>query len=146
MTMPSRITAGVDTHLDIHVAAALDERGGLLGVETFATTPAGYAGLLGWLTGFGDVDLVGVEGTGTYGAGLTRSLHAHQITVVEVDRPTGSVAGGAASPTPKTPSPRPAPPSPGDACGLAKTRDGNVEAMRVLRVARSAGRKARPRP
>jgi transposase len=79
MTMGSRITGGVDTHLDVHVAAALDERGGLLGVEMFATTPAGYAELLSWLQNFGEVDLVGVEGTGSYGAGLTRVLHDHQI-------------------------------------------------------------------
>lgn len=87
MTMPSRITGGVDTHLDVHVAAALDEHGGLLGVETFPTTPAGYRQLWAWLGTFGTVELVGVEGTGSYGAGLTRFLHAHQVRVVEVDRP-----------------------------------------------------------
>ena len=53
MNMPARITAGVDTHLDVHVAAALDERGALLGVESFATTPSGYAELLGWLQQLG---------------------------------------------------------------------------------------------
>ena len=74
-------------HLDVHVAAALDERGGLLGVETFTTTTAGYQRLLLWLQAFGEVDLVGVEGTGSYGAGLTRLLHADHIAVVEVDRP-----------------------------------------------------------
>ena len=52
MTMP-RITGGVDTHLDVHVAAALDEHGGLLGDGAFATDPAGYRQLLGWLRGFG---------------------------------------------------------------------------------------------
>jgi transposase len=62
-TMPLRITAGVDTHLDVHVAAALDERGGLLGVESFETTPAGYRQLLAWLGRFGTVELAGVEGT-----------------------------------------------------------------------------------
>ena len=56
MTMPSRLTGGVDTHLDVHVAAALDERGGLLGVETFPTTPAGYRQLWAWLGTFGTVD------------------------------------------------------------------------------------------
>lgn len=58
-TLPLRITGGVDTHLDTHVAAALDHHGGLLGVEAFATTPAGYEALLGWLQGFGAVELVG---------------------------------------------------------------------------------------
>ena len=70
-TLARSITGGVDTHLDVHVAAALDERGALLGVESFATTTDGYKLLLGWLSDFGPVDLVGVEGTGSYGAGLT---------------------------------------------------------------------------
>ena len=64
------VTGGVDTHADVHVAAALDSVGGLLGVREFPVTPAGYAGLLGWLGGFGTVCLVGIEGTGSYGAGL----------------------------------------------------------------------------
>ena len=63
VTIGSRITAGVDTHLDVHVVAALDERGGLLGVESFETTAAGYRSLVGWLKGVGEVELVGVEGT-----------------------------------------------------------------------------------
>jgi hypothetical protein len=67
------ITGGVDTHADVHAAAALDPVGGLLGVQEFPATPAGYAKLLGWLGGFGTVCLVGVEGTGSYGAGLPSS-------------------------------------------------------------------------
>ena len=80
------VTGGVDTHLDVHVAAALDPIGGLLGVESFATTPAGYRKLLSWMEGFGAVTKVGVEGTGAYGAGLTRFLRRHDVAVVEVDR------------------------------------------------------------
>ncbi|MEO7429311.1 MAG: hypothetical protein ABIY48_07995, partial [Acidimicrobiales bacterium] len=60
-----RITGGVDTHLDVNVAAALDEIGGLLGVESFATTVDGNQALISWLDSFGYVDLVGVEGTGS---------------------------------------------------------------------------------
>jgi len=86
-TIARRITGGVDTHLDVHVAAALDERGAQLGVESFAATAEGYRGLLGWLEGFGILELVGVEGTGSYGAGLTRHLLGQEIAVVEVDRP-----------------------------------------------------------
>jgi hypothetical protein len=85
--LPRCVTGGVDTHLDVHVAAALDERGTLLGVESFATTAEGYKKLLGWLSDFGPVELVGVEGTGSYGAGLTRHLQAEGVRVVEVDRP-----------------------------------------------------------
>jgi len=80
------ITGGVDTHADVHVAAALDPVGGLLGVEEFPVSPAGYARLLGWLGGFGTVALVGIEGTGSYGAGLARYLACAGVRVVEVDR------------------------------------------------------------
>jgi hypothetical protein len=86
-TIARGITGGVDTHLDTHVAAALDERGALLGVQSFAATGAGYQELQHWLESFGTVDLVGIEGTGSYGAGLTRHLLGHQVAVVEVDRP-----------------------------------------------------------
>ena len=80
------ITGGVDTHADTHVAAALDSLGGLLGVAEFPVTPVGYAWLLSWLGGFGAVCLVGIEGTGSYGAGLARHLAAADVRVVEVDR------------------------------------------------------------
>jgi hypothetical protein len=94
MSMPERITGGVDTHLDVHVAAALDGVGGLLGVKVFPADAKGYRALLGWLQGFGEVVLVGVEGTGSYGAGLTRHLHASGVQVVEVDRPNRCAGGG----------------------------------------------------
>jgi Transposase len=80
------ITGGVDTHADTHVAAALDPIGGLLGVQEFPVTPAGYARLPGWLGGFGTVALVGIEGTGSYGDGLARHVTAAGVRVVEVDR------------------------------------------------------------
>jgi len=81
------ITGGVDTHAGMHVAAALDPLGGLPGVREFPAAATGYAGLLSWLSGFGTVALAGVEGTGSYGAGLARYLAAAGIRVVEVDRP-----------------------------------------------------------
>ena len=86
VTGRAAITGGVDTHADTHVAAALDPVGGLLGVREFPATAAGYAGLLGWLDGFGTVALIGIEGTGSYGAGLARYITAAGIRVVEVDR------------------------------------------------------------
>ena len=70
------ITGGVDTHLDTHVAAAVDANGGLLGVESFPTTTAGFAELHDRLVGFGALVRVGVEGTGAYGAGLARHFAA----------------------------------------------------------------------
>jgi hypothetical protein len=81
------VTLGVDTHADSHIAAALDHAGRLLGTRTIPTTPAGYAALLAWASTLGSVDRVGVEGTGSYGAGLARWLRAHGQAVVEVDRP-----------------------------------------------------------
>jgi hypothetical protein len=80
------ITGGVDTHSEVHVAAALDPVGGLLGTREFPATAAGYAALLCWLGKFGDVALVGVEGTGSYGAGLARYLAPRGVRVVEVNR------------------------------------------------------------
>jgi len=70
-----------------------------LGTASFDTTPGGYRELAEWLGSFGDVVLVGVEGTGSYGTGLTRHLQAAGIRVVEVDRRTGNDAAGPASPT-----------------------------------------------
>src|SRR5258706_1752083 len=81
------ITGGVDTHADTPVAAALDPVGGLLGVREFPVTAAGYAGLLGWLGGFGTVCLVGIEGTGSYGACLAPHMSAAVVPVLEVARP-----------------------------------------------------------
>ena len=144
-TMPRGITGGVDTHLDVHVAAALDEVGGLLGIESFATTPAGYRALLGWLRGFGDVTLIGVEGTGSYGAGLTRLLLGEGVSVVEVDRPNRQVRRrrGKSDPQDAVNAARAA--LSGDATGQAKSRDGAVEAIRTLRLVRSSARKDRTR-
>ena len=92
------ITGGVDTHLDVHVAAALDSNGGLLGVWTFPTTTVGFADLHAWLSSFGTLARVGVEGTGAYGAGLARFLRGVGVTVVEVDRPNRQ--GSDAAPRP----------------------------------------------
>ena len=81
------VTGGVDTHKDTHTAAALDGVGQVLGTRTFPTTQAGYAALLAWLRGFGTVTAVGVEGTRSYGAGLSGYLATATITVVEVNQP-----------------------------------------------------------
>ena len=97
------VTLGVDTHADTHVAAALDQAGRLLGTRTIPTTPAGDAALLAWASTLGHVDRIGVEGTGSYGAGLARWLRAHGQAVVEVDRPDGPPDGARARPTAWTP-------------------------------------------
>ena len=81
------VTGGVDAHTDSHHVAALDERGRLLGDAAFATSARGYQELLAWLESFGQVELVGVESTGSYAAGLVRLLAARGIDVVEVNQP-----------------------------------------------------------
>src|SRR5918912_2131456 len=143
--MPDRITGGVDTHLDVHVAAALDSIGGLLGGESFPADAAGYRRLLAWMRGFGTVELVGVEGTGSYGAGLTRHLQEKGVQVVEVDRPNRQERrrAGKSDPLDAIEAARAA--QSGRAKGAAKNRNGSVEAIRVLRVARSSARKDRAR-
>ena len=120
--------------------------GGLLGVESFATTPAGYRQLLRWLRAFGDVELVGVEGTGCYGAGLTRHLHAEASGWSRSIGPNRQRRRrrGKSDPQDAITAARAA--QSGDACGEAKTRNGNVEAMRVLRIARPRPARPAPRP
>lgn len=134
------VTGGVDTHLDVHVAAALDPIGGLLGVSAFDTTGAGYEALLAWLMSFGVVDRVGVEGTGSYGAGLAQFLLGHDVEVIEVDRPNRQARSrtGKSDPVDAVEAARAA--LSGRATGLAKTKDGPAEAIRALLVARRSAR------
>jgi transposase len=137
------ITGGVDTHADVHVAAALDPVGGLLGVQEFPATPAGYVRLLGWLGGFGTVCLVGIEGTGSYGAGLARHVTAAGVRVVEVDRSDRQDRRrqGKSDPLDAVSAARAA--QSGKARGAPKGRDGAVEAIRALMVAKRSARSGR---
>jgi transposase len=137
------VTGGVDTHADIHVAAALDAIGGLLGVSEFPATPIGYAQLLGWLKGFGPVCLVGIEGTGSYGAGLARHVTAAGIRIVEVDRSDRQDRRrqGKSDPLDAVSAARAA--LSGRASGAPRGRDGQVEAIRALMVAKRTARAQR---
>jgi transposase len=137
------ITGGVDTHRDTHHAAVLDEVGGLLGDAEFPSTPDGFRALLAWMRGHGTVRVVGVEGTGSYGAGLTRYLHGCRVAVVEVDRPdrSGRRQHGKSDPIDAVAAARAA--LAGTATAIPKTRTGPVEAIRALRVARGGAVKAR---
>jgi Transposase len=108
----SPVTVGVDTHLDQHVAAVVDQAGRLLDTQAFAALTRGYVALVTWAEGFGPVERIGVEGTGTYGAGLARFARAYGLQVLEVDRPTAAPVGGGASQIRSTPRPPPGPPWP----------------------------------
>jgi transposase len=134
------ITGGVDTHLDVNVAAALDSIGGLLGVAEFATSAAGHDEMVGWLLSFGPVARVGVEGTGAYGAGLARFLRRSGIEVLEVDRPNRQARRrrGKSDTVDAIEAARAA--QADRQLGEAKTRDGNVEAIRALVVAKRSAR------
>ena len=133
----------MDTHADVHVAAALDPIGGLLGAGEFPTTPAGYARLLGWLGGFGTVCLVGIEGTGSYGAGLSRHVTTAGIRVVEAARSDRQDRRrqGKSDPLDAVSAARAA--QSGRARGAPKGRDGTVEAIRALMVAKRSARSER---
>lgn len=137
---PCLVTGGVDTHLGLNVAAALDGVGGLLGVAEFPATLAGHRQLLGWLPGFGRVTRAGVEGTGSYGAGLARFLRAAGAEIVEVDRPSRQARRRSGKPDPLDAIEAARAALSGRACGAAKSRDGNVEAIRVLVVAKRSAR------
>jgi transposase len=137
------VIGGIDTHGEIHVAAVLDEVGGLLAIQSFRADPAGYAELLVWLNAFGGVTKVGVEGTGSYGAGVARHLARAGIHVVEVDRQNRQARrqAGKSDPLDAVEAARAA--LSGRAHGSAKSRDGRVEAARVLVVAKRSARGAR---
>lgn len=139
------IVGGVDTHRDVNVAAVVDMNGGVLGVESFATTADGHRLLGSWMAGFGTIERVGIEGTGAYGAGLARHLAKSAVSVIEVDRPNRQkrrqrgksdrldaieAARGALS---------------GRCEGVAKSGDGAAEALRVLLVAKRSARSTRIR-
>jgi transposase len=82
-----RIVGGVDTHKDLHVAAVVDEQDRVIGTQSFATTRQGYRQMLAWMRSFGDLQRVGVESTGSYGAGLLRFMQQAGIAVLEVTTP-----------------------------------------------------------
>ena len=140
---PRLIVGGVDTHRDTNVAAVVDMNGGLLGVESFPTTADGHRSLASWMSGFGVIERVGIEGTGAYGAGLSRHFARAAVTMIEVDRPNRQkrrqrgksdridaveAARGALS---------------GRCEGIAKTGDGAAEALRALLVAKRSARSTR---
>ena len=87
----SPVTVGVDTHLDLHVAAVLGHTGRLLATQAFPASTRGYVALVTWAERFGPVARIGVEGTGSYGAGLARFARAYGLEAVEVNRPDRSL-------------------------------------------------------
>jgi len=137
------VVVGVDAHTDTHDAAALDDRGRLLGTRTFQADPAGYRQLLAWARGFGPVAAVGVESTGSYAAGLVRYLRAKDLCVLEVNQPHAHTRRrrGKSDPIDAEMAARHVL---GErAVVIAKDTTGIVESIRQLRVARDGAVKAR---
>jgi hypothetical protein len=109
-----RITGGVDTHKDTHHAAVVLMNGRRLADAEFPATAAGHADLLEWLRSFGRLHAVGVEGTGSYGAGLARHLAGEDMKVIEVNRPDRRQRATKGKSDPWTPTPQPMPYWPGE--------------------------------
>jgi transposase len=141
--MTRAVIGGVDTHKDTHVAAVIDLVGRLLGTHSFPTTAAGYRALLRWMCTLGAPVRIGVEGTSSYGAGLTRALRTAGVAVVEVNRPNRQLrrqrgksdaidAEAAARAALAQHAPR-----------IPKAQDGTVEVLRLLRLQRRSALHAR---
>jgi transposase len=139
----AEVVLGVDTHLDFHVAVVLDHLGRRLGELKVQTTLKGYRELVCWAEGFGIVACAGVEGTGSYGAGLTRHLSAVGIAVVEAERPKRRHLRGNAKSDPIDAERAARAVLAGEAAGVPKSADGEVEMIRTLRSARRSAVKAR---
>lgn len=137
------VIGGVDTHRDNHVAAAVDSTGRLLGTASFPATGAGYRDLLAWMRSWGDIDSVGVEGTGSYGAGLARHLSACGVAVVEVVCPNRRARRRAGKSDPADAEAAARAVLSGEATVRPKSADGPVEAIRLLRATRRSAVKAR---
>lgn len=144
MTQQDRLViGGVDAHADTHHAAALDDRGALLGTQQFPVSTPGYRQLLGWLRRFGGVDAIAVESTGAYAAGLVRYLRRRGVRVLEVNQPDAHTRRrrGKDDPIDAEMAARLA--LAGKATTIPKRTDGIVESIRQLRVARESAVKAR---
>nr|WP_328707522.1 transposase [Streptomyces sp. HM190] len=139
------VVLGVDTHGEVHVAAVISPLGKVLGNESFPATAAGYRQLLVWARKRGTVRRAGVEGTGTFGAGLSRHLVTQQIQVFEVNRPDRSARRllGKSDPLDAQAAARAV--LSGRARARAKSGDGPVHSVRIYKLAKDSAVKAVPR-
>jgi len=105
-----RIVGGVDTHKDLHVAAVVDEQDRVIGTRSFATTRQGYRQMLAWMRSFGELQRIGIESTGSYGAGLLRFMQRQGPRSSRSRPPTSRIGVDAARTTISTPRTPPMPP------------------------------------
>lgn len=141
--LPHEVILGVDTHLDKHVAVIIDGLGKVLGCLTIETNSVGYHQLLKWTQSFGDLQRAGIEGTGTYGAGLARFLSEQGINIFEINRPDRSMRRfrGKSDPTDAESAARTV--LSGNTCAIPKLQSGAAVAMRIVSIARRSAIKAR---
>lgn len=132
------IDVGVDTHLDSHTAAVKNSRGATVAKGQFPACEAGYQALLNWASLYGQINAFGIEGTGSYGAGLSRFLTARGYRVVEVIRPKRQNRRykGKSDPVDAEAAARSV--QAGEAQGQPKAGDGPVEVIRMLKVVRTS--------
>ena len=138
-----RVVVGVDTHKHIHVAVALDELGGRIEARSFAADRSGYEQLIDWASSLGREVMFGVEGTGSYGAGLASAIRRRSIGVLEVlrtDRRDRRLRGK--SDTIDAENAARAVLN-GQASAVPKSADGTVEMIRLVKVAKDVAVKAR---
>jgi transposase len=141
--VPLAVYGGVDTHADVHVAAAVDQVGRVLGTAPFPATAEGYAQLLDWLGGHGQLARAGVEGTGSYGAGLARFLAGAGVQVLEVTRPNRQRRRRLGKSDPVDAVSAALAALRLEDCGTPKTGDGPAAELAALRAARRGAVKAR---
>lgn len=137
------VIGGIDTHLDLHHAAVVDRAGEILGTRSFATTRAGYRAMLSWFRSHGELIRVGVEQTGSYGAGITRHLALAGVPVLEVTGPDPRVRRGKGKDDTLDAISAAKAALSGQRVSVAKDRSGQVEALRVLRTTRRTAVKCR---
>jgi transposase len=138
-----RVIGGVDTHGQTHHAAVVTSTGRHLADHAFPASADGYAQLLAWLRSHGRLVQVGVEGTGAYGAGLARHLHAAGVKVIEVDRPNRRTRRAKGKSDPIDAYAAAEAVLAGRVIATPKTRDGAVEAIRALHTVRAGAIRAR---
>lgn len=138
-----RVVVGVDTHKYVHVAVALDDLGAVLDSRSFVADSGGYTQLIDWASAFGGKLIFGIEGTGSYGAGLTAAVRRRNIGAIEVirtDRRDRRLRGK--SDTIDAENAARAVLA-GQATAIPKTHDGMVEMIRQIKVAKDVAVKAR---
>jgi transposase len=141
--LSTRVVVGVDTHKDFHVAAAKDHLGKFLGEFKVAADRDGYRQLLEWARGLGVVEAFGIEGTGSYGAGLARHLSAAGEVVLEVGRPNRQHRARHGKSDPADADAAAGAVLAGTALGVPKAANGQVEMIRMLHLTRASAVKAK---